>query len=688
MPEVYIDTLTIEHFGPFYGEHEFDFRNSEGRCGVLIGGKNGAGKTHLLRALYLAIVGDSGVGDLKKVETDADATRFAFDRSINRRAWNEGNDTVRLKAVVSLQDQKIGGTKKIELCREIRHRPNSAPIWRSYAKRSDSDELIEDELKLQKLRDSFLPRHLARFFFFDAERSQSINLAQHDIVEGISRILGLWTYSELETDLRQLISTKIPRVFSAGAGHDPETKLFDIRSEIMRNDGHLKTRRKELTTLSRDLQELESELTDVEDDLKILGAVDPEQLSQAQQRHSEVSDAKRKLNSKLEEAWELGLPLALLGNYREELYSYLQSEEKRRDWENKKSAVEPKIPQVKEDVFSSVPEEFQLSEDYLAFYMHRLEEALLRLYNPPDEGISEDIFATDRNDVSAHVRQRMRNLPSVLQGLTEDCETIEKLDIEWKELDSKIRQMQQNAAANKRGQELHEKRGELNTRRSQITKRLDEIKAEIQKLETDLAELKRQETIQEAIVAKAQKGESLASLAAKYREAAREIRHNAAIQLRKRISEHVGELWVDIAERQREFEGMEFDKDWQCWLKRRDGSKQTWEESNTSAGQRQVRMLAFYEALRRLAKLVPPLVVDTPLSRLDKGVRVNVLDQLYLSGHQSVILATDSEIDPDSGLFDSIKDRIARVYTLHPHGKGDSPNYQVRVSGDYFGQIV
>jgi len=44
---------------------------------------------------------------------------------------------------------------------------------------------------------------------------------------------------------------------------------------------------------------------------------------------------------------------------------------------------------------------------------------------------------------------------------------------------------------------------------------------------------------------------------------------------------------------------------------RRDGKKVTWEDTNTSAGQRQVAMLAFYEALRRLAKLVPPLVVDT-----------------------------------------------------------------------------
>jgi DNA sulfur modification protein DndD len=186
-------------------------------------------------------------------------------------------------------------------------------------------------------------------------------------------------------------------------------------------------------------------------------------------------------------------------------------------------------------------------------------------------------------------------------------------------------------------------------------------------------------------VEKAQRGESLAALAARYREAAGEIRSRAAIQLRKRISEHVGDLWVEITERQREFAGMEFDSHWQCWLVRKDGKRVTWEETNTSAGQRQVRMLAFYEALRRLAKLVPPLVVDTPLARLDKEVRANVLDQLYLSGHQSVILTTNSEVDPEGPLFERVRGRLARVYTLHPHGRSDSVDYEVRVTSDYFG---
>lgn len=685
MPEVCIDSLTLENFGPFYGEHTFIFGNLDGRCGILVGGRNGAGKTHLLRALYLAVVGESGVGDLKRVETGSEATRFVFEKSLNRRALAEGQDTVCLRATVSQRDEKNGGSRKVEFIRKIRHRPNSPPVWHSYAVRSDTAGAIEDERVIQKLRDAFLPRHLARFFFFDAERSQSINLGHQDIVEGVTRILGLWTYAELEDDLRQLIQKKIPRVFNATTGLDPETKLADLAADVLRADGHLKARRNERDSLERELREIEAELLDVEDALRTLGAVDPEELQQAQEKRNKLTREKAGLELKLTDAWESALPVSLLGDYRREFYDYLLAEERRREWESAKSTVEPKIPQVKSDVFEDVPDEYVLGTKVEAFYMKRLVNALHRLFHPPPDGISDRIFVTDRNDISTQVRQQLTMSASSIDDLAMMCVNIERMDAELRELDQNLKQMQQNTAAFKRGTELHEERGKHITRRDQANNHLAEVVAEITRLDTELVELRRQETNQREIVEKAQKGESLATLAARYREAANEIRNEAAIQLRKRISEHVGELWVEITERHREFIGMEFDKHWECRLVRKDGKKVTWDETNTSAGQRQVRMLAFYEALRRLAKLVPPLLVDTPLARLDKEVRASVLDKLYLSGHQSIILATDSEVDPEGPLFDRLRNRLARVYTLHPHNKPDSMNYEVKVAADYFG---
>ncbi len=44
---VSIDSLEVDNFGPYYGKQVFHFTPLDGRSSILIGGKNGAGKTHL-----------------------------------------------------------------------------------------------------------------------------------------------------------------------------------------------------------------------------------------------------------------------------------------------------------------------------------------------------------------------------------------------------------------------------------------------------------------------------------------------------------------------------------------------------------------------------------------------------------------------------------------------------------------
>jgi DNA sulfur modification protein DndD len=353
--DVYIDSLTVKNFGPYYGEHTFNFTTHDNRCGILVGGKNGAGKTHLLRALYLAVTGETGVHDLKKVEPSSESTRFVFEKSLNRRAESEGEDTVLLQVMISQRDEK--GSRKAMFVREIHHRP-SGPVWKSYAERFDGSARIVEQKHLEALRDALLPRHLARFFFFDAERGQNFSLGQQEIVEGISRILGLWSYSELETDLRELSKQKIPRTFDSARGNEAARKLADITGQIVTAEKKLINYRDELSDAELELRTLREELADTEERLKSLGAVDPADLKRVQDEQINLREDKVRLETQLTGAWERAMPLALLGKYRRDFHDHLAREEKRRDWETSRDTVEPKIPQIRRDVFEDVPEEY------------------------------------------------------------------------------------------------------------------------------------------------------------------------------------------------------------------------------------------------------------------------------------------------------------------------------------------
>jgi DNA sulfur modification protein DndD len=686
MPKVYIDSLSIKNFGPFYGEHVFNFKNLEGKNAILIGGKNGAGKTHILRAIYLALIGEDGIKDIKKFET----TNFSFNESLNRRAKKEGVRTSELKILLTEKSIEYGRPeRKLEIKRKITFNDNSPEIWESSAvNRSINDEeRTEEDEEIQKLRDSLLPRHLARFFFFDAEQNQIIDLSANDIVEGISKVLGIWIYNELENSLAYCV-TKLGKHTKNIDKNKIHSELITLNSKITEKRELLKLRNQELKECQDELNNIEYELKRIDDELKNFGTINPEELNTLQVNRDKKKQLLSNLEEEIKKALEYSLPIHLLGKLKYDLNEALLSEEIRRDWENAKSTVEPKIPQVKNDVFGNPPKEYQLPDNIKLFYEERLEKALHRLFNPPPKGMANKIFITDNKDSSVTIRRKLSLYKQGLINLQKTYEEIDKVESDIKYLDSKIKHMLNNSSALEKGKKIYEKKGMLEQKKNDLENKIINITTEIKNLEKELENLKSDESKIKEKINMIESQESLIKRICYYKDAADKIREKAANKMREQISEIVSRIWLEITDRENEFEKMEFNEKWECYLYTYDGNKIHWDDINPSAGQRQVRILAFYEALKRLAKTVPPFVVDTPLARLDKEVRESVLEKLYLSGHQSIILSTNAEIGPDSPLFEKISNNIARVYTLNLRENLETKDYDLYVSKDYFGRQI
>jgi DNA sulfur modification protein DndD len=88
-----------------------------------------------------------------------------------------------------------------------------------------------------------------------------------------------------------------------------------------------------------------------------------------------------------------------------------------------------------------------------------------------------------------------------------------------------------------------------------------------------------------------------------------------------------------------------------------------------SAGERQLTALALLWALARAAGLPLPVVIDTPLGRLDAGHRKHVVERyLPAAGHQVVVLSTDTEIDEE--LYARLKPSVGAERSLEIDGDG------------------
>jgi DNA sulfur modification protein DndD len=82
-----------------------------------------------------------------------------------------------------------------------------------------------------------------------------------------------------------------------------------------------------------------------------------------------------------------------------------------------------------------------------------------------------------------------------------------------------------------------------------------------------------------------------------------------------------------------------------------------------SAGEKQIFAFAILEALGKLSGKVLPVVVDTPLGRLDSKHRDKLVKHYFPeAGEQVILLSTDTEVDED--FFSAMTHEISHAFEI------------------------
>jgi len=81
-----------------------------------------------------------------------------------------------------------------------------------------------------------------------------------------------------------------------------------------------------------------------------------------------------------------------------------------------------------------------------------------------------------------------------------------------------------------------------------------------------------------------------------------------------------------------------------------------------SAGEKQIFTQALITAVIQVSGRVFPMIVDTPMGRLDEEHRKNVLRHLTKNSGQVILLSTDSEVVGE--YLDVIRNRILKTYVI------------------------
>ena len=87
------------------------------------------------------------------------------------------------------------------------------------------------------------------------------------------------------------------------------------------------------------------------------------------------------------------------------------------------------------------------------------------------------------------------------------------------------------------------------------------------------------------------------------------------------------------------------------------------EKASLSAGEKQLMVISILWALAICSKKKLPVIIDTPLSRLDSSHRASLVTKYFPhASDQTIILSTDSEIDLK--YYEMMKDYIGDEFTL------------------------
>lgn len=635
------EELVLQNFGPYRGRRVIHLGTREGRPIVLIGGLNGAGKTSLLDALQLVLYG----------KTALCSKRFGigYEEFLRRSAHRRSREGEEIAVELSLLRAENGGMRRYRLRRSWVASDTTVRDRIEVEVDGVADDVLSDtwESHVEQL----IPRRVSPLFFFDGEKVEGLADPERSsdmLSRAVHSLLGVDLLDRLSTDLVVLERRKQADLRGAEdrrriqtarsefiAARDRHQELVGLRAQTQ---NQVDRRRKALRDLDRRLEDEGADLFLRRAELNEERAAADERLARARESvaHCSAGDA----------------PLLMVAHLIHDVVVQDSSER-----EAERAAILDGVLESRDrDLLG-------LLQSAPPGVVSSVREFLARDRDTRVQALRRDVYLhLDSHERNAFTRadERVRlDVPGLVDA------AMAELRGALAALDDADRKLAAIPAAERVAPLLDAKRGaedELREALAALSTADDEIRAAEADLEAKRAKLR---ALLEQAIEREFQDEGVARLleySRKVRGTLQTFRDRVIESRISSIAAAASESLRALMRKQSLFDGLYIDPvTFAVGIRGQDGSEMP--SAVLSAGERQILAVALLWGLARVSARELPIVIDTPLGRLDSVHRAQLVN-LYFprASHQVVLLSTDEEISSDH--YEALRPFIGAEYHL------------------------
>ena len=627
-----IKRLTMHNFGVYASTNTFEFSGEKPI--VLIGGLNGRGKTTFLEAVLLALYG---------------ANSFAYQESTFKSYGKY------LRSFVNIMD----GSKEtfIELEFELNNEEHDVYLVRREWDSKNKVRTVEN-ISVSKngtLSDfltqnwamyieNILPSALSNFFFFDGEKiaELAVDSTNAQLKESIRAMLGISILDTLENDIRRNVR-KLQK---------KENTFYDM-SDVDRLRTIKDHAEKQLNNVIDEIGEKENLLLSYKESLEKKRLKYSSLGGNVIGKRENLLMKKARLNTQIQKLQD-NIQLNASGVLPLTLVSDLLIKVKKQGAKEKESEIQQRAKEFINqafDFYSRNSADVKSISEFIDFLEKQVsDEALEIVYGLSDRGLLQiNQLCDEATKVAISSTDKYLKEKEAIKDKVDEIENYLSIDINGDALHkqyTQIRKLEQQII------DIETVLASLEQKRRSANGDLIKATSEFNKKVSILLESMEMDDDNKRVV--------------KYSEMALRVLDTFSVKIQQRktgvLGDTITECYKKLANKKNLIDKIKMDPvSLDLQYIGREGNLV--EKNALSAGEKQLMVIAILWALAICSKKKLPVIIDTPLSRLDSNHRKALIKTYFpYASDQTIILSTDSEIDQK--YYQLMKDAIGDEFTL------------------------